>query len=149
MRALCAALMLAVVSTTPVWPSARAQDANLPALGKADRDAVEHTIRGQMDAFQHDDASGAFAFASPGTQQRFGDAHTFIDMVRNAYQPVYRPRGVEFTTLETRDGAVVQSVALIGPDGAAYTALYTMEHEANGSWRIVACMLVSSQLVGA
>ena len=119
------------------------------AAAEPDQQAIEQTIRGQMDAFQRDDAPGAFAFAAPGTQQRFGDAGTFLDMVRRAYQPVYHPHGVDFTRLSTQDGTIMQSVELIGPDGAAYTALYTMEHEADGSWRILACMLVPTQRVGA
>jgi hypothetical protein len=140
-------VMLASLAAFPAFAPAFAQDA--PALTSADRAGVEQTILGQIDAFRHDDAPGAFAFASPGTQQRFGDAAVFLDMVRRAYQPVYNPHGIDFTKLDTQDGAIVQSVELIGPDGAAYTALYTMEREADGSWRIIACMLVPSQRVGA
>jgi ketosteroid isomerase-like protein len=148
MRRLLTALTIMCLAAASHSGTAVAQDAS-PALGAADRDAIQQTIRRQMDAFQHDDASGAFAFAAPGTQQRFADAATFLEMVRRAYQPVYHPRGVDFTKLSTPDGEVVQSVELIGPDGAAYTALYTMEREADGSWRIIACMLVPSQRVGA
>jgi hypothetical protein len=139
-------LTIVMWATLAAFP-AFAQDDT--ALSSADRAGVEQTILGQIDAFRHDDAPGAFAFASPGTQQRFGDPGVFLDMVRNAYQPVYNPHGIDFTKLSTRNGAIVQSVELIGPDGAAYTALYTMEREADGSWRIIACMLVPSQRVGA
>jgi DNA-binding transcriptional LysR family regulator len=140
MRALLAAVMLVGMSA-PAFAEAGTSD--------VDRQAIEQTIRGQMNAFQRDDAAGAFAFAAPGTQHRFGDAETFLEMVRRGYPPVYRPHGVDFTKLTTEDGEVLQSVELIGPDGAPYTALYTMEHEADGQWRIVACMLIPSQRVGA
>ena len=124
-----------------------------PALAEglptpAERGVIEQTIRSQMDAFQRDDAAGAFAYAAPGTQARFGHAEVFLEAVRHAYQPVYRPHGVDFTALINRDGETIQSVELIGPDGVAYTALYTMEREADGSWRIVACELVASQREG-
>lgn len=141
MRPLLAVLMLAALATAP----ARAEQ----TLAPADRAAIEQTIRGQMDAFQRDDAPGAFAFAAPFTQMHFGDPAVFLDIVRRAYQPVYHPRGVDFTTLGEEDGAVVQSVELIGPDGAAYTAHYTMEQEPDGTWRILACELIPSQRVGA
>ena len=121
-----------------------------PALAQspADRGAIERTIRGQMDAFGRDDAPGAFAFAAPSTQHRFGDPAVFLDLVRRAYQPVYHPRAVDFTTLDTVDGRVTQAVELVGPDGSAYTALYTMEQEEDGAWRIVACELAPSRRVG-
>lgn len=141
MRALLAALALAALACQP----ARADQ---PAAA-ADRAAIERVIRGQIGAFQRDDAPGAFAYAAPGTQERFGDASAFLDLVRRAYQPVYHPRAIDFTSLATEDGALVQSVELIGPDGAAYTARYTMEREADGSWRIVACELLASQRLGA
>jgi hypothetical protein len=134
--------LLAASATTPAV-------ADPSAFDSADHAGVEQTIRGQMDAFQHDDATGAFSFAAPDTQQRFGDAQTFLDMVRRAYQPVYHPRDVDFSGLTNQDGAIVQRVELIGPDGAPYTALYTMEREPDGTWKIIACMLVPSQRVGA
>lgn len=120
-----------------------------PAFSNADHDGIQQTIRGQMNAFQHDDASGAFGYAAPRTQQRFGDANFFLDMVRTGYPPVYHPRAVDFTTLARHEGGIIQSVELVGPDGGAYTALYTMEREPDGSWRIIACTLVPSQRTGA
>ena len=114
----------------------------------ADHAGVEQTIRGQIDAFRRDDAAGAFAFAAPDTQSLFGDAQTFLDMVGRAYQPVYHPRGVDFSGLTNDDGAITQRVELIGPDGGAYTALYTMEREPDGTWKIIACQLVPRQRTG-
>ena len=36
----------------------------------------------------------------------------------------------------------MQRVELVGPDGHGATALYTMEREADGTWRISGCSLV-------
>ena len=72
-----------------------------------------------------------------------------MEMVRRAYQPVYRPRSVDFTTLSQEDDGIVQSVELIGPDGLAYTARYTMERQADGTWRVSACELTTSKRLGA
>ncbi len=144
MRALLATLLIILACmAAPV----RAQDAD--GIAAPDRAAIEQAIRGQIDAFRHDDAPRAFAFAAPGTQDHFGNAEMFLEAVRQRYQPVYRPHGVDFTTLSAKDGEIVQTVELIGPDGSAYTALYTMEREVDGAWRIVACELIPSQRVGA
>lgn len=139
-------VMLASLALVSIQPVAAQHAIGMSA---ADHDGIQQTIRGQMDAFQRDDASGAFGYAAPRTQQRFGNANTFLDMVRTGYPPVYHPRAVDFTKLAQQDGAIIQSVELVGPDGAAYTALYTMEREPDGSWRIIACTLVPSQRTGA
>ncbi len=124
----------------------------LPALADpspADAAAIHTVITSQIDAFRRDDADGAFAFAAPSIQGMFGNPGTFIAMVQKGYPAVYRPRSVDFTALTEEDGEIVQLAELIGPDGLAYTARYTMEHEADGSWRISGCSLLESRRLGA
>ena len=64
-------------------------------------------------------------------------------MVRQGYQPVYRPRQVSFGELAAVDGIPVQHVHVIGPDGTPVTALYVMERQPDGAWRINGCYLVA------
>ncbi len=125
---------------------ARADEAD---VGAADRAEIQHVIGNQLDAFQHDDGARAFGFASPNIQSMFGNATRFMAMVRQGYPPVYRPQSVRFDDLVTMDGRLVQRVTLIGPDGRPVVALYTMEHESDGSWRIDGCALTKSDDVGA
>lgn len=125
-------------------PAARAQ----PATG-ADEAAIRGVISRQLDAFGRDDGPAAFAFASPGIQSQFGTPERFLDMVRRAYPPVHRPRTVEFSELLQSDGRIVQQVELTGPDGAAHLALYEMERDGAGGWRIAGCSLVPSVRAGA
>jgi DNA-binding transcriptional LysR family regulator len=117
-------------------------------VSAADGAAIQSVISGQIDAFRRDDGAGAFGFAAPSTQGVFGSADTFMQMVRRGYAPVYRPRSVDFAALEEEDGQIVQNVELTGPDGLAYTARYTMEHESDGSWRIVGCAILQSRRLG-
>ncbi len=119
------------------------------APSAAEEAAIHTVITGQIDAFRRDDAAGAFAFAAPGIQGMFGSPGTFLQMVQHGYPPVYRPRSVDFTSLTEEDGAIVQLVELIGPDGLAYTARYTMEREPDGTWRISSCQLLESRRLGA
>lgn len=133
-------------------PDTRAQSAAPPeaAVSADDRAAEQAVIRQQMDAFRRDDAAAAFGYAAPGIQAQFGaDPDVFMSMVRKGYQPVYRPRSTTFGAVEMQDGQVVQHVDVVGPDGAAREALYFMEHEADGSWRIAGCVLIESKDVGA
>ena len=118
-------------------------------VSATDRAAIQGIITQQLDAFRRDDGPAAFAFAAPSIQSQFGTPERFLDMVRRAYPPVHRPRAVEFSELLQRDGGIVQQVELVGPDGAAQLALYTMERDGAGRWRIAGCSLVPSVRVGA
>ena len=115
----------------------------------ADRAAIQSVITQQLEAFQHDDASAAFDKASPMIQGIFGTPGNFIAMVRQGYPPVYRSQQSSFSTLEQNEGRLIQKVELIGPDGADYLALYAMEQQLDGSWKINGCQLTASEKVGA
>ena len=135
MRALLSAFLVIAALLGPV----RAQPA------PSDRAAIEAVIAAQIEAFRRDDAPAAFAFAAPGIQAMFGTPERFMGMVRGAYAPVYRPRQVEFAGIEPQDGGWVQAVELVGPDGEAQRALYTMQRGPDGAWRIAGCVLVRSE----
>ena len=114
------------------------------AVTSNDKVEIQTAIRGQIEAFKRDDADAAFAFAAPAIREMFGTSENFIGMVRNGYAAVYRPREVEFRDLVTIEDIVVQQVLVVGPDGRPQIALYTMERQADGVWRINGCTLVAS-----
>jgi ketosteroid isomerase-like protein len=114
-----------------------------------DRMSIQSVITAQLEAFQHDDAGAAFEKASPMIQQLFGTPDNFIAMVQKGYPPVYRPRGSSFAGLEDGDdGQLIQKVELTGPDGRDYLALYIMQKQPDGSWKINGCQLTESEKVG-
>jgi len=115
------------------------------SVAPADAAAIQQVIQGQMNAFKVDDWNAAFAFAAPSIQTKFQSAQIFSQMVTQAYQPVYRPRGVEFRELKASEFGPTQEVHVIGPDGLSYLAYYTMEKQADGSWRISGCYLVRAE----
>ena len=121
--------------------SAFAQGAT-PDASKADAQAIREVIRTQIEAFQQDDGPAAFALASPSIQAQFGSAENFMRRVRDGYAPVYRPRTYRFLELSVVEGALVQKVALIGPDGLAVLAVYPMVKVKDGTWRTNGCYLI-------
>lgn len=137
MRRIVSVLLLATCLIGP----AHSQDAVAPA----ERAAIQHVIAAQIEAFRHDDGQAALGFAAPHIKAMFGDGPHFLAMVREAYPPVYRPRSVSFGTLAPQNGSLVQKIELVGPDGQGALALYIMEHEPDGSWRIAGCSLVKSE----
>ena len=105
--------------------------------------AIRAVITAQLDAFRHDDAGAAYRIASPRIETKFGSAANFLAMVRTTYPAVYRAHDVTFGPIVRQDGALVQQVGLVGPDGTRAVALYSMEREANGAWRIAGCVLAA------
>jgi hypothetical protein len=112
------------------------------SVAPADAAASQQVIQGQMNAFKVDDWNAAFAYASPSIQTKFESAQVFSQMVTQAYQPVYRPRGIEFREIKASEFGPTQEVFVVGPDGLSYLAYYTMERQADGTWRISGCYLV-------
>ena len=111
-------------------------------VGEADRQAIRMVIEEQLGAFQRDDAQAAFAQATPNIQAIFQTPDRFMAMVRGGYPPVYRPRQVEFRDIVDIGGTPTQRVFIIGPDGAPVMALYPMERQADGTWKIGGCYLI-------
>jgi len=112
------------------------------APGVDDPGAIRTVISRQLDAFRRDDGVAAFAFASPTIQRLFGTPEAFMDMVRRSYRPVYRPRDVRFEELLVHDGQLVQRVVLVGPEQEVVIALYEMQRQPDGKWRINGCFLL-------
>ena len=108
-------------------------------VGDGDQAAIRQVIESQMTAFRRDDAADAYSYASPVIQQKFGNAEFFMEMVRTGYPAVYRPREVEFRDLTQEGGRLIQRVYVVGPDGKAVLALYDMQRQPDGTWRINGC----------
>jgi hypothetical protein len=114
-------------------------------VGAADRATIRGVISDQIAAFRRDDATTAFGFAAPNIQAMFGSPERFLGMVRDAYQPVYRPSDVAFGELVYVGDQLIQLVQVVGPDGVPRLALYFMDRQPDGNWRIAGCTLTAGQ----
>jgi hypothetical protein len=118
---------------------------SLPANAEnPSRSAITKVIGAQLDAFKRDDAAAAFAIASPEIQAMFGTPEKFLNMVAVSYAPVYRSQETTFLDLLEQDGTLIQRVLFTGSGGGQVLALYTMSHQADGTWRIGGCVLVQA-----
>ena len=155
MRDVSKVLVVAALALALAGPAARAADpapggAPDAAMAQSDKAAIQRVIEKQFEAFRDDDGPTAMAQASPNIRMMFGnDPETFMSMVRKGYQPVYRPRSVTFGALEGGAAGMVQRVDVIGPDGVPHTALYSMERQPDGVWKIGGCTIVDAAAVGA
>ena len=133
--------LLLLIAAWAAGPPALAVEAPLTA---GDRKEIRQIIADQMEAFQRDDGVAAFAYASPTIREMFKTPDSFMAMVRRGYAPVYRPRQVEFWDLIEDAAKPTQQVYVVGPDGVPVMALYEMQRQPDGSWRIDGCRLVRS-----
>jgi hypothetical protein len=104
---------------------------------KAVEQSIQNVISSQMEAFKAGDASKSFSFAAPHIQAQFGNPDRFMQMVRHGYQPVYKPKYVEFAHLAmSQDGQYAQHVIVQAPSGEVMMAVYPMIQDEDGNWRI-------------
>jgi Domain of unknown function (DUF4864) len=115
-------------------------------ITESDRVVIRSVIESQLQAFQEDDAVSAFAFASPGIQETFQTPEKFLEMVKNYYKAVYRPRSVLFDDFAIVNGTLAQPVLLFGPDEVPVRALYLMEKQPDNTWKIHGCHLVPIEI---
>ncbi|MER9327503.1 DUF4864 domain-containing protein [Mesorhizobium sp. M0488] len=107
--------------------------------------AAQTAIDGQLKAFIADDGATAYSFAAPNVKQIFPTVDTFMNMVTNGYPPVRKPRSYSFGKVEeTSPGSIVQQVLIVGPDGKDYEAVYTLQQQPDGTFRITGCSLRAS-----
>jgi hypothetical protein len=114
--------------------------------GDAEIGAARNTIESQLKAFQADDGALAYSYAAPTIKRIFPSAEIFMDMVEKGYRPVRSPRNYAFGKVEELGGGrIAQEVMLTGPDGREYEALYTLELQPDGVWRITSVTLKVSE----
>lgn len=138
MRALLAALMLVASAALLQTAPARAEEG-----------AVRSVIESQIEAFLADDGALAYSFASPSLREMFGSETRFMSMVRQGYRPVYRPRSYDFGAFRDTPRGPTQEVFVTDEDGVSWVALYSLEEQPDGTWRISGCRLLRRPGVSA
>lgn len=135
MRKTLIALFLAAISVTATFGFA----------GEAEIGAAQRTIQDQFEAFRANDGERAYGFAAPTVKRLFPTLRSFMDMVENGYPPVRRPQSYAFGKVEeTSATEIVQQVMIVGPDGKDYEAVYTLELQPDGVYRITGVSLRAS-----
>lgn len=118
--------------------------------GEAEIRSAQSSIEAQIRAFLAGDDVAAYSYAAPNIRHLFPDVERFMGMVRNGYQPVWKPRNFAFGKAEEiSPSSIVQQVLLVGPDGKDYEAIYTLELQPDGAFRITGVSLRRAGGLGA
>jgi len=121
----------------------------MATLPEADWTAIKALISEQLAALKAGDGTKAFGYASPGIRQQFGSGGAFLEMVRTSYGALLAARYTEFLDGAVIDGRVIQPLRVIAPDNTVVVALYTMERQPGGGWKIAGCILAPSTVKAA
>ena len=106
--------------------------------------AAQGVIRAQEQAFARDDATAAYSHAAPAIKEIFPAPDIFMSMVQNGYAPVYRHKSFEFGESKNEGNWIAQRVHIVDANGEAWEALYTLEQQADGSYKITGCSLLKA-----
>ncbi|TWA92683.1 DUF4864 domain-containing protein [Bradyrhizobium stylosanthis] len=128
------AALLVALSVALIGLSARADDVA----------TAQGVIRAQEQAFVRDDASAAYSYAAPAIKEIFPAPEIFMSMVQNGYAPVYRHKSFEFGESKVEGSRIAQRVHIVDANGEAWEALYTLEQQADGSYKITGCTLLKA-----
>jgi hypothetical protein len=133
LRSILAGVLLAFMSVAALAQS----------VSEAEKTEFQRIIAAQISAFRADDGPTAYSFAAPVVRSIFPTPEIFMSMVKRGYPQVYRPQSFNFTeALIDPLGRPAQKMLVVGPDGKTYEALYSMEKQPDGSWRISGCTLL-------
>ncbi len=85
------------------------------------------------------------SYAAPGLRQRFGTPERFMRMVREGFRPLLDARSSSFLDGAVVDGVTIQPLQLVLPDSSVVVALYRMEKQRDGAWRVAGCVIAPSK----
>jgi hypothetical protein len=128
-----AALLVAIIFALSVAPACADDVAT-----------AQGVIRSQEQAFARDDASAAYSYAAPAIREIFPAPDIFMSMVQNGYAPVYRHKSFEFGESNSEGSRIAQRVHIVDANGEAWEALYTLEQQPDGSYKITGCSLLKA-----
>jgi hypothetical protein len=120
------------------------------SAGEAEIKAAQSSIEAQIRAFLAGENETAYSYAAPNIRRIFPTVEQFMAMVKNGYQPVWKPQNFAFgDAMEMSQTSIIQKVLVTGPDGKNYEAVYTLEMQEDGTFRITGVSLRGAQTLGA
>lgn len=109
------------------------------ATEATDQKESRAVIEAQLEAFKQGDGPKAFSYAAPSVQTMFGDAETFMQMVRKGYDVVVQPASVRFVKFETDGMNALHAVQMIDRQKTLWNVYYVLQKRPDGTWRISSC----------
>jgi hypothetical protein len=125
------------------WQNAAGTD----EITKQDRVAIRAVVQAQLEALAADDADTAFALTTADTRSKLGDPATFLQIIKEQFQPIYHHRRAIFSMPEIMAGRILQVVRLTDGDSSVWLAAFLMQKDQDGNWKVDDCKLFETSSV--
>lgn len=132
-------MAMAVVEADP----SLGEDGVATEVTQGDAEAIRGVIRDQLAAFRSGNSERAWALSSEGIRLTFQTADRLLKVVREKYGPLASPRQVFFGEISITPDGLGQTMQVIDQDGRTHHALYMVEQDTEGAWKINGCLLVA------
>jgi hypothetical protein len=110
--------------------------------------AARAVISAHLEALGQDDAITAYEHLAPNVREVFPTAAVFLKVVQHHYTPLYHVRYVEFRDGFETGNNIVVPVYVINEDDLTAIAIYGLQQQADGAWRITTCNLAGAPPLG-
>lgn len=107
---------------------------------KEDFDITKKIISQQLEAFKVNDASKAYSFAAPFIKMRFEDPESFMNMVKDNYEPISNAKDFYFLKFKINNGNIYHQLQVISKSNQSYIATYSLVF-IEDEWKISGCIL--------
>ena len=121
-----------------VWPMHSWAQA---AVGEAETRLTQGVISDQIAAFKSGDSERAYSHAAPNVKIVFPTADRFIAMVQTGYTPLYNPDSFVFGRNALIGEQIHQELIVTDHAGKQWQAVYSLQLQGDGSWRITGVKL--------
>lgn len=116
-------------------------------VSQEDQLAIKAVVASQLEALAADNADAAFALATADTRSRLRNSDTFLQIIKQQFTPIYRHQRALFSAPEVIAGRMVQIVRLTDSESSVWLAIYQMQKESDGQWKIAGCRLIETTTV--
>jgi hypothetical protein len=119
----------------------------LESITSADAVAIHEVVQAQLTAFANDDAAAAFELTTEEKRVLIGSADNFLRLIREQYEPIYKPLAVIYFKPEVVHGVAVQMVRVTDASSRVWVAIFWMQQDGKSQWKIDGCHLLETTSV--
>jgi hypothetical protein len=144
MKLILAATTLLGGLAVPAWID---NAAVIDGISDGDAKAIQVAVRSQIEALSVNDAVGAFQLATLDRQSRIGSPDKFLSLIKKHYQPLHQHLLVLYSRPAVVKGETFQAVRVTDKSSHVWLAVFQMQAEQGGRWKIDACYLLETKKV--
>ncbi len=106
------------------------------AVSPADTTQTQSVVSDQLMAFKSGDHARAYSHAAPNITNYFTTLESFTGMVKGGYGAIYQSDSFIFGRNTSVNGEIYQEVFITDPQGKQWQAVYTLQRQTDGTWKI-------------